>query len=151
MKISTKGRYGLRTLIDLAIHQEESPISLGTIAQRQGISLSYLEQIIAILKRAGLVKSIKGALGGYQINCVPKEVTLKYILTILEGELKVVECDDVEVGEESIVQKCVRENLWEMIDFQIVRLLEQLTLEDMIEEYYSKKEGELSYFYSFNI
>lgn len=150
MKISTKGRYGLRTLIDLALHDQEAPISLAIVAERQGISMNYLEQVIAILKRRKLVKSVKGSSGGYKLGCDPKCISLKEILTVLEGEITIIEYDE-DLGAESSLQKSVRENVWEAIDCQIDSVLEQLTLEDMMEEYGALQKGNLSYFYSFEI
>ncbi|MGL4343831.1 MAG: RrF2 family transcriptional regulator [Cellulosilyticaceae bacterium] len=150
MKISTKGRYGLRTLIDLATHDEEAPISLAVVANRQGISINYLEQVIAILKRAKLVKSIKGASGGYKLACDPAAISLKQIITVLEGEITIIEYEET-LEAESPLQKCVRENIWEAIDLRVDSVLEGLTLGDMMIEYHALKQGELSYFYSFEI
>lgn len=150
MKISTKGRYGLRTLIDLATHDEEAPISLAIVAQRQGISMNYLEQVIAILKRTKLVKSVKGANGGYRLGCIPEKISIKEILTVLEGEMAIIEYDE-DLESETLLQKSVRENVWEAIDTQIDSVLEQLTLADMVEEYSSLQEGALSYFFNFDI
>ncbi|MGL5676709.1 MAG: RrF2 family transcriptional regulator [Cellulosilyticaceae bacterium] len=147
MKISTKGRYGLRTLIDLAVHEDEAPISLAIIAERQGISMNYLEQVFAILKRASLVKSIKGAQGGYKLLCNPKEIQIKEILTLLEGDLSIVEYDDKR-EEETLLQKCIREALWEQIDVAVDRILGTLTLQDMIEEYQTLKNGCTSKLYT---
>ncbi|MGL4800155.1 MAG: RrF2 family transcriptional regulator [Cellulosilyticaceae bacterium] len=147
MKISTKGRYGLRTLIDLAAHEDEAPISLAIIAERQGISMSYLEQVFAILKRAGLVKSIKGAQGGYKLLCNPKEIQIKEILTLLEGDLSIVEYDDNR-EEDTLLQRCIREAVWEQIDIAVDRILGTLTLQDMIEEYQTLKNGCTSKLYT---
>lgn len=147
MKISTKGRYGLRTLIDLAVHDEEAPISLSIIAERQGISMNYLEQVFAILKRAKLVKSIKGAQGGYKLSCLPRDTYLKDILTLLEGDLSIVEQAEDE-SEETTLQKCIRENVWDQVDEAVNKILGVITLEDMIEEYHALKDGKISIFCS---
>lgn len=144
MKISTKGRYGLRTLIDLAIFHQEAPISLAIIANRQGISMNYLEQVIAILKRAQIVKSIKGAQGGYKLMRRPEELKLKEILVLLEGEFSII---DYDLESESRVRRCIRENVWEAIDENVERILEVITLQDMLDEYQALKEGDLSYFF----
>ncbi|MGL4736093.1 MAG: RrF2 family transcriptional regulator [Cellulosilyticaceae bacterium] len=150
MKISTKGRYGLRSLIDLAVHDEDAPISLAIIAKRQGISMNYLEQVIAILKRSQIVKSIKGANGGYKLNTSIHQLTLKEILTVLEGDLKVIEYDALPEQETPLV-RCVREAVWQPIDDAVDKVLCQLTLADMVEEYRSLEQGKLSYFYSYII
>ena len=92
MKISTKGRYALRLMIDLAIHNTGEPISLKDVARRQEISDKYLEQIISILNKAGYVKSIRGAQGGYMLKKDPKDYTVGMILRVTEGSLAPVEC-----------------------------------------------------------
>lgn len=150
MKISTKGRYGLRTLIDLAVHGEEAPISLTIIAERQGISMNYLEQVVAILKRSQIVKSTKGINGGYQLNISSHQITLKEILAVLEGDLKIMAYEEVR-EQETTLARCVREVVWEPIDQAIDKLLGELTLADMVEEYHSLEQGKQSYFYSYII
>lgn len=88
MKLSTKGRYGLRAMIDLARYSEEEPVSIGSIAMRQGISERYLEQLVAKMKKAGLVKSIRGASGGYVLAKDSSEISVGDILRALEGSLE---------------------------------------------------------------
>ena len=85
MKLSTKGKYGLRAMIDLARYSEKEPVSIGSVAARQGISERYLEQLVALLKKAGLVKSIRGASGGYVLEKKPSEISVGDILRALEG------------------------------------------------------------------
>ena len=92
MKLSTKGRYGLRAFIDLAVWGENEPISLTSIAERQDISVSYLEQLMAKLKKAGLVNSIRGVNGGYVIAKPAEEISVGDVLRALEGDLAPVEC-----------------------------------------------------------
>ena len=92
MKLSTKGRYGLRAMIDLARYSEEEPVSIGSIAMRQGISERYLEQLVAKMKKAGLVKSIRGASGGYVLAKDSSEISVGDILRALEGSLEPVKC-----------------------------------------------------------
>ena len=91
MKLSTKGRYGLRALIDLARYSEVEPVSINSIAERQGISERYLEQLMAMLKKAGLVKSIRGAGGGYVLAKEQKDISVGDVLRPLEGNLNPVE------------------------------------------------------------
>ena len=88
MKLSTKGRYGLRAMIDLARYSEEMPVSISCIAARQGLSEGYLEQLVALLRKAGLVKSIRGASGGYVLTRAAKEISVGDILRALEGSLE---------------------------------------------------------------
>ena len=92
MKISTKGRYALRLMLDLAMHSTGNPVSLKDVAKRQGISDKYLEQIISILNRAGYVKSVRGAQGGYMLRRDPEEYTVGMILRLTEGSLAPVSC-----------------------------------------------------------
>ncbi len=92
MKLSTKGKYGLRAMIDLARYSEKEPVSIGSVAVRQGISERYLEQLVALLKKAGLVKSIRGASGGYVLEKKPSEISVGDILRALEGSLEPVKC-----------------------------------------------------------
>ena len=92
MKISTKGRYALRLMIDLAIHNTGEPISLKDVARRQEISDKYLEQIISILNKAKFVKSVRGAQGGYSLRMKPEEYTVGMILRATEGDLAPVSC-----------------------------------------------------------
>ena len=94
MKISTKGRYALRLMLDLAMHNDEGYISIKTISQRQGISEKYLEQIIKMLSKCGLVESTRGAQGGYKLLKEPKEYTVGEILRVTEGSLAPVSCLD---------------------------------------------------------
>ncbi|MBQ2989965.1 MAG: Rrf2 family transcriptional regulator [Clostridia bacterium] len=92
MMISTKGRYALRIMVDLAVHDGEEPVSVREIAQRQDISGKYMEQIISVLTRAGLLRSVRGAQGGYHLAHTPEEITVGMILRATEGDLAPAEC-----------------------------------------------------------
>ena len=92
MMISTKGRYALRIMVDLAQHDGEEPVSVRAIAQRQDISGKYMEQIISVLTRAGLLRSVRGAQGGYHLAYAPSEITVGMILRATEGDLAPAEC-----------------------------------------------------------
>ena len=92
MKLSTKGRYGLRALIDLAVHADEGAVSIQSIAERQKISESYLEQLARLLKKAGIIVSVRGAKGGYQLGRPAEEISVGDILRALEGNLNAVTC-----------------------------------------------------------
>ena len=94
MKVSTKGRYGLRAMIDLALYSQNDQVPLVSIAERQDISKSYLEQVFSTLRKAGLVTSIKGAQGGYVLASDPEDITVGMILRALEGDLSVVPYED---------------------------------------------------------
>ncbi len=135
MKLSTKGRYGLRAMVDLTLYGEKEPVSISSIAARQHISESYLEQLIPKLKRAGLVKSVRGACGGYVAGRPPKEISVGDILRALEGDLNPVECPGL-TGEgicES-ADLCVTKYVWKRIGESINRTVDEILLSDLVEE-----------------
>ncbi|SFU94191.1 RrF2 family transcriptional regulator [Alicyclobacillus macrosporangiidus] len=134
MKISTKGRYGLMLLVDLAMHETGSPVSLKSIAERQGLSEHYLEQLIAPLRNAGYVRSIRGAYGGYVLAKPKTEITAADIILTLEGPLHLVD-EDVEDG---------LDELWERLRQAILSVLKSVTLQDLVE---MKESGADSYMY----
>lgn len=131
MKISTKGRYALRLMLDLAVYNTGEPVSLKDIARRQQISEKYLEQIISILNKAGYVRSIRGAQGGYILKREPAEYTVGMILRLTEGDLAPVSC----VGEDRIEcerkQDCVTIRIWERLNEAINGVVDHITLADM--------------------
>ena len=100
MKLSTKGRYGLRALVDLAVHGEEAPVSIQSIAVRQNISERYLEQLMGAMKKANLVTSTRGAQGGYRLARPAREISVGDVLRALEGDLRAVACPAEDAGEE---------------------------------------------------
>ncbi|AFS79649.1 transcriptional regulator, Rrf2 family [Gottschalkia acidurici 9a] len=134
MRLSTKGRYGLRAMIDLAINSKGEQVALYSIAERQNISVSYLEQVFAILRKSGLVNSIKGAQGGYMVADDPSNITVGTILRALEGNLSVVE-ESEELEDTRSVEYCLRINVWDKINESINNVVDSMTLEDLVEEY----------------
>lgn len=135
MKISTKGRYGLRALIDLAQYSEIEPVSISSISARQGISERYLEQLMALLKKAGLVKSIRGAGGGYVLAKATSEISVGDVLRALEGSLEPVECPAFheEVSCEA-AGGCVTKYVWKKINESINQTVDEMKLEKLVEE-----------------
>src|SRR5665647_374969 len=115
MKVSTKGRYGLRSMIDLAINATEGHVALLYIAERQNISVNYLEQVFSTLRKAGLVKSVKGAQGGYILGDSPSRITIGRILRALEGSLSLVEGADSKPVMENSLQDCIKVNVWDKL------------------------------------
>lgn len=152
MKISTKGRYGLRAMVDLAINSELEHVTLKSIAERQNISEGYLEQVFSALKKSGLVKSVKGAQGGYSIGIKADELTVGDILRVLEGNLSVVEKKDGKDKKDENVEInglefCINENVWEKMNCAIGAVVDGITLENLVEEYKkSKNKGILMYY-----
>lgn len=137
MKISTKGRYALRLMLDLAINHTGSYIPLKAVAQRQEISDKYLEQIIHQLSRAGYVQSARGAQGGYRLARLPSQYTVGEILRTVEGSLAPVSCLDCSTPCEK-VDTCLTIGLYKKIQDAIDGVVDNTTLEDMIDDYRSK-------------
>ncbi len=135
MKLSTKGRYGLRAMIDLVQNSEQEPVSIASIAARQRISESYLEQLIAKLKKAGLVKSVRGAGGGYLPTREAEDISVGDVLRALEGKLEPVECPGV-LGENGCdgADVCVTKYVWKRINDSINRTVDEIKLSDLVKE-----------------
>ena len=140
MKISTKGRYALRLMLDLAIHSEGSAVPLRDVAQRQEISDKYLEQIVTQLSRAGLVRSVRGAGGGYLLTRTPEVYTVGEILRVLEGSLAPVSCADG-VGCCERADRCVTVEVWREIQAAVDGVVDHLTLADLVRRYHEKCGG----------
>ena len=130
LKLSTKGRYGLRAVVDLAVHSQEEYVTLGSIALRQDLSEGYLEQLMAKLKKAGIVKSIRGSSGGYMLAKEPVCITIGDILRALEGELSVVECSDDK--ECMMFDTCVTKYVWRRINDSINNVVDTMTLDEVL-------------------
>lgn len=135
MKISTKGRYALRVMLDLAIHNTGEYISLKDVAKRQGITLKYLEQIIPLLKKSGYLKSTRGNSGGYRLLKTPKDYTVGDILRATEGSLAPISCleDDVNLCEMS--GACPTLKFWKGLDQAITDYVDSVTLQDLLDEH----------------
>ena len=131
MKISTKGRYALRLMLDIVQHTDGEPVRVKDIAARQEISVKYLEQIVSILVRAGYLKSIRGPQGGYRLMRQPGEYTVGSILRLTEGSLAPVECLDSEINDCPRSETCVTLRLWKELDQAIKGVVDQYTLEDL--------------------
>ena len=137
MKISTKGRYALRLMLDLALHSGGSAVSLRDAAARQEISDKYLEQIVTQLSRGGLVKSVRGAGGGYLLTRKPEEYTVGEILRQLEGELSPVSC--LAGGCRcSRADQCVTIEVWQEIQSAVDGVVDRITLRDLVDRYHAK-------------
>lgn len=133
MKLSTKGRYGLRALIDLALYSENEIVSIQSIARRQNISDSYLEQLMRKLRSAGLIVSVRGAQGGYKLARPANEISVGDVLRALEGSLEAVTCG----GEDNSCQGadlCVTKFVWERINSSIRDTVDSIMLSQLVEE-----------------
>ena len=135
MKLTTKGRYGLRAVIDLAEYAKHEPVSLAAVAERQSISISYLEQLISKLKKAGIVQSTRGAQGGYTLAKAPEEISVGDILRALEGNLSPVECvAENHDSECASADFCVTKYVWKRISDSINDTVNSIPLSELIEE-----------------
>ena len=144
MKLSTKGRYGLRAMIDLALYSEKEPASIASIAARQHISESYLEQLIAKLRKAGLVTSVRGACGGYVPGRPVEEISVGDVLRVLEGSLEAAQCSGME--DESTCENhdiCVTKYVWKRINDSITQAVDTMMLDQLIEESRKKQKEKM--------
>ena len=132
MKISTKGRYALRLMLDVALHSHGAAVPLRDVAQRQEISDKYLEQIISILNKAGFVRSVRGPQGGYALQQTPDKYTIGMILRLTEGSLSPVECLDDNGAICDREENCVTQILWKKLDDAIKGVVDHITLEDLM-------------------
>ena len=134
MKISTKGKYGLRAMIDLAQYSEQEAVSISSIEQRQKISESYLEQLVAKLKKAGLVVSIRGAAGGYRLARPAAGISVGDVLRALEGDVRAVICTaQTEEGCEG-EELCVTKYVWQRINESIEKTVDEMMLDQLVAE-----------------
>lgn len=134
MKVSTRGRYALRLMIDLAQHQGEGYISLKEISSRQDITVRYLEQIIAILLKAGFVRSFRGKAGGYRLTRSPREYTTEDILKLTEGDLLPMSCMMAQENSCPRAANCATLPFWKGLQNVITDYLRDVTLEDLAEQ-----------------
>ncbi|MDO4623406.1 MAG: Rrf2 family transcriptional regulator [Eubacteriales bacterium] len=139
MKLTTRGRYGLRALIDLALNQEKGAVSTQSIAIRQNISESYLEQLIRMMKKGGLVTSVRGAGGGFRLSRPAEEISVGDILRCLEGSLEAVECPAIVGDDCSEAEACVTKLVWKRINDAIANAVDSIRLSELVEE--SRKLG----------
>lgn len=136
MKLSTKGRYGLKAMFELALNEDSStPLSLKYIAEKNGLSEQYLEQIFAVLKKNSLVNSIRGAQGGYFLSKSSDEITVGDVLRALEGPMAPAECvtgDDADCDKSDF---CVTKTVWQKIKNSIDDVIDNVTLHDMVKDH----------------
>lgn len=133
MKISTKGRYALRLMIDIAMNDNGEPVRIRDISARQNISIKYLEQIVSILNKAGYVRAIRGPQGGYRLVKKPSDITAGMILRLTEGSLAPVSCLDYEKNDCPRQATCATLELWKKLDDAIKGVVDTITLENLLE------------------
>jgi len=146
MKLSTRGRYGTRALLELALHQGEEPVLLRDIAERQQLSLSYLEHLITPLIAGGIVRSTKGPRGGVSLAKPPEKIKLSEVIQLLEGSIAPVECvNNPEVCNRS--ELCVTRDIWSELKKAMNGVLESTTLQDLVERQRRKEQPEQAMYY----
>lgn len=133
MKMSTKGRYGLRAAVDIAANSKDGCVSLKSVAARQNISESYLEQLVCSLKKAGIVKSTRGAQGGYVLGREAADITVGEILRALEGPLYIVDCNAEKNNCGEACDKCVTKSVWEKMSESVNEIADAITLEMLVQ------------------
>ena len=147
VKVSTKGRYGLRAIVDLAVHNTDGQVSLKSVAERQGLSENYLEQLFSSLKKSGLVKSIRGAQGGYLLAKSAEDISVGDVLRSLEGTLCPVDCIDIEAPincEKSDI--CVTAAVWAKIRDKINEVVDSISISDLVKDYENKTKNDYIYY-----
>ncbi|MBD5544025.1 MAG: Rrf2 family transcriptional regulator [Lachnospiraceae bacterium] len=147
MKVSTRGRYGIRALVDLAVNAKDGYITLNSIANRNQISVHYLEHVFASLKKAGIVKSIKGAQGGYFLGDKAKNITAEAIILALEGDYRIEEDKIEEAASYRNISTAVENLLWSRVNEELKEILTTVTLEDIVQEYLGLCQNENTMYY----
>ena len=135
MKLSTKGRYGVKAMVDLAINYGKEPVSIKSISERQHISEYYLEQLFSALRKSGLIKSLRGATGGYILGKDPSEITVYEIIEVLEGPIEISTC--IEDGACNNIDCCATRLVWKKIKDSIDSVTLSITLKDIVEDYFN--------------
>lgn len=137
MRLSAKGEYGIRAMVYLALHYRDGPIPLSRIAADENISRQYLEQIFFLLRKKGFITSVRGVKGGYCLASPPGEIFVGEIIRILEGPIMPVDClsekEEAELYPCGKSERCLASNLWEKLRNQITQLLDNISLQDMVE------------------
>ena len=135
MKLTTKGRYAVMAMADLALFKDSGPINLTDISLRQNISLAYLEQIFIKLKKNNLVKSIRGAKGGYVLEISPENIKISNIIAAVDEEVKTLNCKkESKKGCNNKSYKCITHNLWDELDQHINSFFEKVKLQDLVKK-----------------
>jgi len=128
LKVSTRGRYGLRLLVDLAEHTSDLPVALSQVAARQGLSEKYLQQVALLLTRGGYLNSVKGAGGGYLLSRKPDQILIYEVFDLLEGNIAFVEMPQ---KEETAIQRCLRVHFFQKLDEKVLETFDGVTLADV--------------------
>lgn len=142
MRLTTKGRYAVTAMVDLALHSQDGPVALADIAERQMISLSYLEQLFGRLRRAGIVESVRGPGGGYLLARPLSDITVSEIILAVDEPISATQCGGNEGKMCKGNEHCLTHDLWMRLSDYIYEFLEQVSLEQLVEENRRKREAE---------
>jgi len=134
MKLTTKGRYAVTAMLDLALHAGKGPVSLVEISERQDISLSYLEQLFSKLRKQGLVNSMRGPGGGYSLSAVPSEIAISSIIMAVDENLDVTNCGNAAGGCQEVNKRCLTHNLWLDLSNRIQTFLDDISLQNLMDK-----------------
>ena len=144
MRLTAKGRYAVTAMLDLAVHEDEGPITLAAISRRQGISLSYLEQLFGKLRRGGLVKSVRGPGGGYLLSRAPDDIRISDIILAVDEPIQTTRCSPGSpAGCKANKSRCLTHDLWEELGHHIYLYLSSTSLEDVVEKRVHGRSGQL--------
>ncbi|MGQ0285688.1 Fe-S cluster assembly transcriptional regulator IscR [Pasteurellaceae bacterium 22721_9_1] len=136
MKLTSKGRYAVTAILDIALNAQEGPVTLSDISERQHISLSYLEQLFAKLRRGGIVKSVRGPGGGYQLGLPSEEISIGMIIAAVNENISVTKC--LGKGNCQAGHECLTHSLWEELSHRIESFLDQITLAELVNKQNNK-------------
>jgi Rrf2 family cysteine metabolism transcriptional repressor len=136
LNISTRGRYGVRALIEIALNEEREPVTINSIARHQKLPVSYLEQILNKLRRSGIIKSVRGSKGGYLLGRPKREINIRQVIEVLDGPFAVADCSKAGCPPETCIgtENCIASILWKNLEDNLDRFLESVTLEDLLRD-----------------
>jgi len=141
LRLSTKGKYGVKALFELAMHQGAGPVSLKTIAERQGLSEHYLEQLAAPLRRAGLITAMRGAQGGYMLARPASQITVGDVIRVLEGPVGFTDCATEGEPDPDCAANCPVHGVWERVTEAIVKVIDSITLQDLVDQALAEQDN----------
>jgi len=139
MKLTSKGRYAVTAILDIALFGTERPVTLSDISERQNISLSYLEQLFARLRRHGLVKSVRGPGGGYRLGHAASEISIGMVISAVNEKIAVTKC--LGKGNCQSGQECLTHHLWEELSNRIEIFLNTITLAELVSQHHARQDG----------
>lgn len=141
MKLSTKGKYGVKALFELAMREGTGPVSLKAIAERQGLSEHYLEQLAAPLRKAGVITAVRGAQGGYMLARPANQITVGDVIRVLEGPVGFTDCSTEGETDPNCAASCPVHGVWERVTQQIIAVIDSITLQDLVDQAQAEQQN----------